>query len=141
MKIALAETDEELTRCYPVMAQLRPQLDEAAFIAAVHRQQQEGYQLLYLEDDSQMRALARFRLQEMLAHGRFLYVDDLVTDGAQRSRGYGEALLDWLKEYARAQQCVSLQLDSGVQRFGAHRFYFRQRMWIASYHFAVKLTD
>lgn len=141
MKLELAETVEQLARCYPVMAELRPHLNEAQFLAAVQRQQREGYQLLALADGGEVRALAGFRLQEMLAHGRFLYVDDLVTAAAQRSRGYGDALLAWLTEYARAAQCVSLQLDSGVQRFDAHRFYFTQRMWIASYHFALKLNQ
>lgn len=139
MKIELAETEEQFLRCYPVMAELRPHLNEAQFMAAVQRQQREGYQLLYLEDAGEVRALAGFRLQEMLAHGRFLYVDDLVTTAAQRSRGYGEALIEWLTEYARARQCVTLQLDSGVHRFDAHRFYFTQRMWISAYHFALKL--
>lgn len=141
MKIALAETDEQFLRCYPVMAELRPHLNEAQFMAAVQRQQREGYQLLYLEDAGEVRALAGFRLQEMLAHGRFLYVDDLVTAAAQRSRGYGEALIEWLTEYARARHCVTLQLDSGVHRFDAHRFYFTQRMWISAYHFALKLEQ
>lgn len=141
MKIALAETEEQFLRCYPVMAELRPHLTEAQFLAAVQRQQREGYQLLFLEEAGDVRALAGFRLQEMLAHGRFLCVDDLVTAATQRSRGYGEALIEWLTDYARAAQCVSLQLDSGVQRFDAHRFYFTQRMHIASYHFAIKLEQ
>jgi GNAT superfamily N-acetyltransferase len=141
MKLGLAETKEQFLRCYPVMVELRPHLNAAQFLAAVQRQQREGYQLLYLEDADEVRALAGFRLQEMLAQGRFLYVDDLITAATQRSRGYGEALIEWLKEYARAAQCVTLQLDSRVHRFDAHRFYFTQRMWISAYHFELKLEQ
>jgi hypothetical protein len=32
-------------------------------------------------------------------------------------------------------------LDSGVQRFGAHRFYLRRRMDITSHHFALDLRQ
>jgi hypothetical protein len=32
-------------------------------------------------------------------------------------------------------------LDSGVQRFGAHRFYLRRRMNITSHHFAIDLRE
>lgn len=141
MEIKHATTPEELARCYPVMAQLRPHLSEAEFIAAAQRQFNEGYCLLALEDGGAVRALAGYRLMEMLAYGRSLYVDDLVTDSTQRSHGYGAALLDWLENYARSQQCVLLHLDSGVQRFDAHRFYFRQRMHISSYHFSLRLKD
>jgi hypothetical protein len=34
-----------------------------------------------------------------------------------------------------------LELDSGVQRFAAHRFYFRERMWISRHHFSLELND
>jgi hypothetical protein len=81
-----------------------------------------------LEDTGELRAWAGCGLQEMLAHERFLYIDDLVNAATQRSHGYGEALIEWLKTYTRTAQCLSLQLDSGVHRFDAHRFYFTQRM-------------
>ena len=142
MEIKHVATTEELARCYAVMAQLRPHLSEAEFIAAAQRQFNEGYRLLALENDGAVCALAGYRVIEMLAYGgRTLYLDDLVTDAAQRSKGYGEALLDWLVEHARAQQCVWFHLDSGVQRFDAHRFYFRERMHISAYHFSLKLES
>ena len=66
-------------------------------------------------------------------------MDDLVTDAADRSKGYGDAMLDWLTDYAKMQTCEYLNLDSGVQRFGAHRFYLRKRMDIVCHHFSLKL--
>lgn len=141
MQIKLAENDEAIARCYPVMSQLRPHLSEQDFIASVRRQSHEGYRLLFAESDGEIRALAGFRVMEMLAHGRFLYVDDLITDAAARSQGYGAALLDWLAEHAAAKNCARLHLDSGVQRADAHRFYFRQRLKIAAYHFSASLSE
>jgi hypothetical protein len=64
-----------------------------------------------------------YRIMESLYAGRFCYVDDLVTDQTARSLGYGGALFDWLVAEARAAGCGRLELDSGVQRFDAHRFY------------------
>jgi len=40
---------------------------------------------------------------------------------------------------ARAEGCAQFQLDSGVQRFGAHRFYLMKRMDITAHHFGLKL--
>lgn len=140
MNIQLAETDSEIERCFPVMVQLRPKLAAADFIVRIRRQfQQGGYRLVYLEDESQIKAVAGFRISEMLFSGRFLYVDDLITDAESRSRGYGASLLDWLVDYARSHGCEQFELDSGVQRAGAHRFYFSKRMEISSYHFSLKL--
>jgi GNAT superfamily N-acetyltransferase len=139
MRVKLAETDAEIEQCFPVMVQLRPHLTLTTFLKRIHIQREEGYQLAFVEDEGRITALGGFRIMEMLAHGRTLYVDDLVTDEACRSKGYGDMLMDWLSEFARAEECVELQLDSGVQRFRAHAFYFRKRMHISSYHFARKL--
>jgi hypothetical protein len=40
---------------------------------------------------------------------------------------------------AKARNCDQLHLDSGVQRFGAHRFYLASRMDIIAHHFTMKL--
>jgi GNAT superfamily N-acetyltransferase len=135
-----ALTDSDLARCFTVMHQLRPHLIEGDFVARVRRMQQEGFHLALLEHEGAIRAVAGYRYQEKLFSGKNLYVDDLVTDHAQRSRGHGRALLAWLCEQARAHGCVQLELDSGVQRFDAHRFYFRERLHVSAYHFVTALA-
>jgi GNAT superfamily N-acetyltransferase len=135
-----AETDAEIGRCFAVMHQLRPHLDEAGFLPRVRRMQAEGYHLAYLaEADGTVHAVAGYRLYDKLVSGRNLYVDDLVTAPGARSRGHGRALLQWLIAQARALGCDQLELDSGVQRFDAHRFYFRERLSISAYHFSLPL--
>jgi GNAT superfamily N-acetyltransferase len=68
-------------------------------------------------------------------------VDDLVTHDADCSRGFGAALFDWLVDYAKTNGCGHLTLDSGVQRFAAHRFYLNRGMDITSHHFQLKLNS
>lgn len=138
-EISLASTDEEIARCFPVMAQLRPHLSEAEFLKRVRRMAElYNFQLLSLKAQGDIRALAGFRLTESLYYGRFLYVDDLITSEESRSRGYGGMLFDWLVEHAKKNGCDALALDSGVQRFGAHRFYLTKRMDIACHHFSLR---
>jgi GNAT superfamily N-acetyltransferase len=139
--VFLAESDRDVRRCHPVMAQLRPHVDLASFVARVERQRAAyGYRLVALEVDDRIVAVAGFRISECLAWGRYLYVDDLVTDRASRSRGHGRTLLDWLAAYARNDGCDELHLDSGVQRFAAHRFYLLRGMDITSHHFRLALA-
>lgn len=141
MNIFIARTDEEILRCYPVMAQLRPNLLPDTFLAAVRTQQPEGYIVAGGELDNRVVVVAGYRVQHMLSRGKFMYVDDLVTDSAVRSHGYGEQMFEWLKNTARSEGCSLLDLDSGVQRMAAHRFYFRQRMTIPAYHFSQSLDS
>jgi len=139
VRIALAQTDADVLRCFPIMAQLRPRLTGEEFLGRIRRQQEAGCHLAFLEEAHEIRSVATYRLLENLAWGRFLYVDDLVTAEAVRSRGWGQQLFEWLVGEARNQGCDQLHLDSGVQRFGAHRFYLRRGMDITCHHFALKL--
>jgi GNAT superfamily N-acetyltransferase len=133
-------SEDEITSTFDVMAELRPHLDRAGYPALVSRMMQSGFRLAAVREGGRVVAVAGFRILEGLAtNGRYLYVDDLVTSAAARSRGHGKLLLDWLKAQARAAGCRELHLDSGVQRFAAHRFYLRERMDIAAHHFKLGL--
>jgi len=141
MPVRLAETDADIAACFDVMAQLRTHLSRDEFVPRVRRQMAAGYRLAVVEADARVVAAAGYRLGENLAWGRFLYVDDLVTDQTVRSRGHGQELFDWLVAAARATKCDQFHLDSGVQRFDTHRFYLRNRMRITSHHFSLSLAD
>ena len=139
-RIAIACSPQEIRRCYQVIHELRTHFEDAnRLIEQVQRQQKQGYQLIFLESDGEIRAVAGYRYLESLFSGKNLYVDDLVTRESDRSRGFGGELIDWLIKEARAHGCETLELDSGVQRFDAHRFYFSKRMSISSYHFRIKI--
>lgn len=140
MNIRVATTDTEIAACYPVVRELRPHIAEGQFVSRVRRQEKAGYRLAYVQAVNGVVAVAGFRLGENLAWGRFLYVDDLVTLAAHRSKGYGAQLLSWLKEQAAKDGCEQMHLDSGVQRKEAHRFYEREGMAMASFHFVEKLA-
>lgn len=138
-EIKLALSDDEISACFAVMSQLRPHITEDDFIHQVKEQMQAGFQLACVTE-AKVIAVAGFRLGLNLAWGRHMYVDDLVTDEQARSNGYGKQLLDWLISYAHEHGCQQLHLDSGVQRFAAHKFYLNNNMFISSHHFTLNLT-
>lgn len=138
----VAVTDEAAVRgCHTLMQQLRPQLTSAdEWVARWQCQREEGYRLLARYDGAIPVALAGYRVQHNLVHGRFLYVDDLVTDSARRSGGHGAALLDRLKQEAVALGCGKLVLDTPLSNALGQRFYFRQGMLSSALRFNFPLT-
>lgn len=137
----LAISDADISKCFAVISELRPHLTAATFVSLVRAMEIEGYRMAFIEDDDAVVAVAGFRISTSLFMGKNLYVDDLVTTGNARSKGYGEAMLDWLRNLAEESACTHLHLDSGTQRNRAHRFYLRQGMDIASFHFSQKLDE
>ncbi len=135
----VAKTDDEIARCFAVVAELRSHLQADSFVGMVRSMQSEGYCLAFIEDDAEIVAVAGYRIHTTLFMGKNLYVDDLVTTDSVRSKGYGKTMLDWLRSVAQDADCAYLHLDSGTQRHRAHRFYLRQGMDITNFHFSQKI--
>lgn len=137
LEARLVGTEQELNEAGRVLLQLRTGFELEELLQQVREQQQEGYQLAIAVLDEQVIGVAGFVINRKLAWGKHIYVDDLVTHADHRSTGAGKALMNWLRAYGREQGCEQLHLDSGVQRFGAHRFYLREGFDINSHHFAL----
>jgi GNAT superfamily N-acetyltransferase len=132
--------DPRWEQALPVLQELRPHLDDAARRAVQAEGAPQGYRFTaLLDDDGACLGVAGWRLVATAAFGRKLYVDDLVTASAARSTGVGRTLLAHLEQRARDAGCTVLDLDSGVQRHDAHRFYLRERLHISSHHFTRRL--
>ncbi|MDP2825590.1 MAG: GNAT family N-acetyltransferase [Sulfuritalea sp.] len=125
-------------RAEPVHRQLRTGLpaDYAARLSSVFA---NGARMSVATEGVAVRGVALWRVIENTYEGRRLYVDDLVTDEAHRSRGIGRSLLQHLERCARELQCDVLALDSGTQRTDAHRFYFREGLVIPAFSFRKTL--
>jgi ribosomal protein S18 acetylase RimI-like enzyme len=135
-----AQTAAEVTACYEVMRQLRPQLKlREEFVAIVALQREQGYRLLAVWEDGKPVALAGYRRLDNLVHGRFIYVDDLITDESARGRGHGERLLAELCTRGREENCGRLALDTALANALAQRFYFRFGLLARGLHFSMDL--
>jgi GNAT superfamily N-acetyltransferase len=139
MEIRRAVSDAEKRACYPALHALRPHVAAEGFLQRIREQERSGYRLVYGQAEDGVVAVAGFRVLENLAFGRFLYIDDLVTDPACRSRGYGSRLLSWLRERAARERCAQLHLDSGLARADAHRFYEREGLVKGGFHFYAEI--
>jgi GNAT superfamily N-acetyltransferase len=87
--------------------------DRSTVLVAERRGDLLGFCTAYLELDS-----VRFGLR--------CWVEDLAVSPQHRSAGIGKRLLDAAKDWARERGATHLELDSGIAREDAHRFYERE---------------
>jgi len=91
-------SDEQILATREVMRQLRPNVPLDDYLQTGTRMMKsDGYRLAALYEEDNVRAVAGYRVMEMLYCGKILYADDLITDDRFRSKGYGKVLMDWLK--------------------------------------------
>lgn len=127
-----------LTKAERVHRQLRPALP-ADYAAKMQRVFAGGGRMCIAAEGEVVLGVTVYRIHENTAEGVKMYVDDLVTDETQRSRGVGRTLLNHLQDVARKASCEQFTLDSGTHRQQAHKFYFREGMVIASFNFKKPL--
>lgn len=133
---------EELAACFPVVSQLRPRLKGVEeWVERASTMATEGYRVLAAWEDTRVLAVAGYRVMENLIHDRFLYVDDLVTAGAERGRGLGSALLTELSAIAVDENCGRLVLDTAATNVNARRFYKREGLIDAAVGFVKPLGE
>lgn len=114
LTISLATSAIEIEQCFPVMSQLRLHLERQRFVRQVQFQIAAGCQLAYLKN-SQVVAVAGFRIATCSAWVKYLSIEDLVIDEKKRSQTYGQTMFTWLIEYAKYNNCQQLHLDSEVK--------------------------
>jgi len=118
------KNETEWKEAYPVMKQLRTHLDEEQFLQLVQEAKQKNdYKMAAWYDNEKLVAVTGFMPMITLYNGRFIWVCDLVTDSYGRSKGYGEALLDYVHKWSKENGYDIVSLSSGLQRVEAHRFY------------------
>lgn len=78
---------------------------------------------------------------DSIRYGLRCWVEDLVVDPGRRGSGVGALLLEAARGWAREHGATHLELDSGIARDDAHRFYERERPSWTGYQYSWWLGD
>ncbi len=71
--------------------------------------------------------------------GQRCWVEDLAVEPKRRSEGIGGQLLDAAGDWARARGATHLELDTGLARTEAQRFYERREPAAKGYGYSWRL--
>ena len=93
-------SDADFRRAWPVMVQLRTDLDEPGYMELLSKMRPDGYRLFALEVDDDIKALAGVSIGTNFYYRRYLWVYDLITTETDRSSGHGAALMGELERFA-----------------------------------------
>jgi GNAT superfamily N-acetyltransferase len=100
--------------------------DDSVVLIAEHRGELLGFATGYLELNS-----VRF--------GQRCWVEDLAVNPEHRSQGIGGELLDAVSDWARERGATHLELDTGLGREDAQRFYERREPATKGFSYSWRL--
>lgn len=140
MEVKKVNSKEDLLKCKDVILELRPHLKGKDITAIFKKMQGEDFHIIFIEENNKAVAFLGYRFLTMFFSGDTLYIDDLCTLPTARNKGYAGKLLDHVIVEAKTKNINAVTLDSGVQRFTAHKLYLNKNFQIESHHFHLQLT-
>ncbi|WP_159779621.1 GNAT family N-acetyltransferase, partial [Flavobacterium sp. 9AF] len=124
-----------------LLHQLNPDLE----INLIKKRQQEMFQFsnyicfgLYLEN--KLIAITCGWIMVRIYSGKQLEIDNVILDKEHHSKGYGTILLNYIEEWAKQNEFETIELNTYVQNYRSHKFYFNQGYKILGYHFQKKIS-
>ena len=138
MEIKFVETEQDFIKCFEVIKALRPHLTLEQFLSLIPEIKKESYRLAFIEENAKAVSACGFRYMTTLFEGKYIYIDDFSTLPEARGKGHAGALFDFVVEIAKKEGLPAVHLDSGHQRFDAHRLYLNKGMKIVYHHFRLE---
>ncbi|MHC2835321.1 GNAT family N-acetyltransferase [Bacillus sp. F9_6S_D1_P_5] len=140
MHIKEVVTEADLHDVFPVLQQLRTKLSKEEVSSLFQKMQEENYKLFSLRnEEGEVVSLAGVAICTNFYNKKHVFVYDLVTAEAHRSKGYGNVLLSYIENWGKENECESTALTSAFPRLDAHRFYEREGYDKVSYSFHKEL--
>ncbi|ARV10258.1 GNAT family N-acetyltransferase [Winogradskyella sp. PC-19] len=67
--------------------------------------------------------------------GKSVELDHVYISPEHRNKGLGKQFMDWVKVYCTKKGCESIELNTYVNNYPSHKFYYNEGMEILCYHF------
>lgn len=133
----------DLIAAADLLTLLNPETPAALIAARLERilAEHPHYQLFGAFSGGTLAGVAGAWIATKIWCGRYLEIDNLVVDPAQRSAGIGGQLIRHLEALAHDRDCKVVVLDSYTANHPSHRLYHRLGFEIWGFHFIKPIGD
>ena len=99
----------------------------------------QNYECVGIYDSEKLMGVCGMWFQTRHYAGRSLEVDHVIIDEAHRNKGIGDLLMNYVYDYARKKDCKWVELNTYVDNYPSHKFYYNQGFVAKGYHFVKEL--
>lgn len=71
--------------------------------------------------------------------GKSVEVDHVYIEEQYQGKGLGKQFFTWIYAYAKSKGCEGAELNTYVQNYPSHKFYYNEGFNILGYHFLKNL--
>ena len=99
----------------------------------------ENYKCFGIYDNKELLGVSSGWLTVRLYSGKQLEVDNVIINQNLQSTGIGAKFMILLEDWAKSNDCETIELNTYVQNSKSHNFYFNQGYDILGFHFQKHL--
>lgn len=71
--------------------------------------------------------------------GKSVELDHVIIDKDYRNKGLGKEFMTWIENYVKEKGYEAIELNTYVQNYPSHKFYYNLGFEILGYHFLKKI--
>ncbi|MGB0897415.1 MAG: GNAT family N-acetyltransferase [Flavobacteriaceae bacterium] len=95
----------------------------------------QNYECAVMYDSDKLIGIAGMWFMTRHYSGKSMEPDHVYIANGYRGKGLGKQFFDWMHNYARSKGCQSSELNTYVQNYPSHKFYYNEGYEIYGYHF------
>jgi len=142
MRVKICESDVEFEAVADLLVNhLYHGRKKKACFNDLKEMRKQGWKLVAIFDESKKASVAAsFYIGKRLYCGKYIQIENLAVVDNLRSEGLGKEVLNFVEEEGKKNHCDRIILDSYVENYDAHKFFFREEHYIRGYHFNKPLN-
>jgi GNAT superfamily N-acetyltransferase len=131
--------ESELEQIIPLLLLINPDSTATTMHERLQHMKQYNYRCLGVYNDDKLIAICG--LWHLYKHysGKHLEPDNVVVLPEYRGKGIGAQMMQWIYTYAKAEGCMTIELNVYVENEDAHRFWKKEGFRHLGHHYQKKL--
>ena len=135
MQVHCLTTPKQMLAAFEVMSHMYPDLSQDEFLELLAGMVHKGYSMIgVIDEQGKCIGAAGYWIGVRLYCRKFIQIDNLVVLPEKRGKQAGKMMMDEIKQIGREEGCQRVILDTYVENFDAHRFFYREGFIIRGYH-------
>lgn len=99
----------------------------------------QNYECAVIYDDTKLIGVTGLWYCTRHYAGKSVELDHVYIEEAYRNKGLGKQFLKWIDTYTKEKGVEAMELNTYVQNYPSHKFYYNEGFQILGYHFLKRL--
>jgi diamine N-acetyltransferase len=95
----------------------------------------QNYECAVMYDDDKLIGMSGMWFMTRHYSGKSVEQDHVYIANEYRRKGLGKHFFDWIHDYVKNKGCNTSELNTYVQNYPSHKFYYNEGYEIFGYHF------